>query len=530
MAQRASNQRMADAVSLGGLMAPLQRVAYSSATLRRLIKLAIIIGAALIVAVGAYATGSMNLGIFVVAGLIAALGGVLIVVRPDIGMWILVTSIYTNSSDVLEVAFGIPSLNQFLMVLVFVSVIGTRAVIQQKPLRFGITEGAIAFYMVVAVLTLFAAGEIGLGIDNIIDFIKDFIIVIVLVQLCGEEPAWKGMQWGIIGGAGVLSTMTVYQTVTGNYAFEFWGYSKVPFHQIIGEFDSARPTGPLDDPNYYSQILLMAQPLAFYRWYTGKVLWSRGLAFFFWAMIILTVIFSYSRSSFLMLVAIMGIIVLERKMDLVKVGLGGAVVLVAVTPLLPQGYLDRLATLGSLFGTSVEMQTEASFEGRTSQAIVAFLQFRDHPLTGIGYSLYDENYLEYSNKLGLDWRGEARAAHSIYLEVMAETGVVGILSFGFMLWVFYSVSQKAVRDLTAIGREDLVPWIRGIQLGFLSYLFTSLFLHDDWVRYFRLGLALMASCSVMADTVIANYWEERRKAAARTTQGRAVLGQPTNGG
>ncbi len=529
MAQRVDNQPIGQAVSLSGIMAPLQRVAYSSALLRRFIKLAIIAAAVMIVAVGAFATGGMNMGIYVVAGLIAALAGVMIVLRPDFGMWILVTSIYTNSSDVLEVAFGIPSMNQFLMVLVFVSVLGTRAVIQKKPLRFGITEAAIALYMAVAVLTLFAAGEVSLGVDNIIDFIKDFIIVIVLVQLCGEEDAWKGMQWGIIGGAGIISSMTVYQTVTGNYSFEFWGYSKVPFHQIIGDFDSARPTGPLDDPNYYSQILLMAQPLAFYRWYTGKVNWSRWLAFYFWVMIVLTVIFSYSRSSFLALIAILGIIVLERKMDLVKVGLGAAVAVTAVMPLLPQGYLDRIATLGSLFGTSVEMQTEASFEGRTSQAIVAILQFRDHPLTGVGYSLYNDNYLEYSNKIGLDWRGEARSAHSIYLEVMAETGIVGMASFALMLWVFYSVSQRAVRDLTAIGRDDLVPWIRGIQLGFLSYLFTSIFLHDDWVRYFRLALALMASCSVMADTVISNYLEKEKKNESRTAQEQFVLEPPSNG-
>lgn len=484
----------------------------ASQTFRLIVVLIMLVLGLKIVLAGAYAIGSMNLGIFVVGGFIAAIGGIMMVLRPDVAMIILVASVYTNSSDVLERAFGIPSLNQALIAVAFLSVIGTRAVIQKRPLRFGITEMAIALYMAMAIVSLFAAGEVGEGIYAIEDFAKDFVIVLVIVQLCAEERTWKQMQWTLLASAGILGTMTVYQTLTGNYEFEFWGYAKVPFHQIVGNFDSARPTGPLDDPNYYSQILLFIQPIAFYRWYapTVKTLWPRLLAFIFWANIVLTAIFSYSRSAFLMLVAIMIIIVLERKMDIFKVAVGAFVLITAITPFLPDGYTDRISTLTGVF-QSAEMQTEASFEGRTSQAVVAMKMFQQNAITGVGYSLYEENYLEYSAKVGLDQRGEARAAHSIYLEVMAETGLMGMITFGFMLYIFYSVSQKAVRDLTAIGRADLVPWIRGIQLGFLSYLLTSIFLHDDWPRHFRLGLGLMATCSVMADSVIKKHHEKMQR-------------------
>lgn len=492
----------------------IRRWIHRSETTRQLTIFAIFVVGILVLLAGDFVIGKTSFGVFVVLGLFSVAGGVMMVIRPDIGMFILVASVYSNSSDVMEVAFGIPSTNKLLVAVTFLSVIGTRAIIQKQPLRFGVTEMAIAFYMVVAIVSLFVAGEVGEAFDSIIDFAKDFAIVIIIVQLCGDELTWKRMIWVLIGTAGILGSMTVYQTATGNYEFEFWGWAKAPVHEVVEGFDSARPTGPLDDPNYYSQLLLMIQPMAFYRWYTERK-WKHKLwGFFFWAMIVLTALFSYSRGAFVTLMFILGVIVLERRMNILQVGLAVAFTMVAVTPLLPEGYSDRLATLTGVFQSS-ETQTEASFEGRTSEALAALMMFQDNFLTGIGYSMYEENYMEYSIMLGIDGRLEARSAHSMYLEVMAETGIIGITSFVVMVGTFYYVSQKAIADLSEIGRDDLVPWIRGVQLGFLSYMMTSIFLHDDWVRFFRLGLAIMASCSVVADSVIERHKKQLELEKAR---------------
>jgi len=480
--------------------------------MRSLLNLFIYMVSWMVVLAGSWVIGKTDLGIVAVGGVIAVVGGVVMVIRPDIAMFILVASLYTNSSDVLEVAFGIPSTNKLLVAVTFVAVIGTRAIIQRRPLRFGSTEMVIVLYATVAVLSLFAAGEIGAALDNIIDFAKDIAIVLILVQLSGDELTWKRMQWVLIFSAGILASMTVYQTLTGQYEFEFWGYAKAPVHEVVEGFDSARPTGPLDDPNYYSQLLLLVMPIALYRLLNEPTWRNKLIGGFFWAMIVMTVIFSYSRGAFLALIVVLGIVAVERKMNLLRVGVGVGLLITVITPFMPEGYTDRLATLTGVFSNS-ETKAEASFTGRTSEALAAFMMFRDHPITGIGYGMYEANYLDYSIILGLDGRLEARQAHSLYLEVMAETGIIGMATFGIMLGTFVVVSQKAAHDLTAIGRDDMVTWIRGIQLGFLAYSLTSIFLHDDWVRFYRFALALMASSSVMADTVIANYHVQQEREA-----------------
>ena len=68
---------------------------------------------------------------------------------------------------------------------------------------------------------------------------------------------------------------------------------------------------------------------------------------------------------------------------------------------------------------------------------VALLVFADHPLTGVGFANFEEYYLDYSPALGLDLRRENRAAHSLYLEIAAETGVFGVAAFGFLLFVVF---------------------------------------------------------------------------------------------
>ncbi|MFN8373169.1 MAG: O-antigen ligase family protein [Anaerolineae bacterium] len=179
---------------------------------------------------------------------------------------------------------------------------------------------------------------------------------------------------------------------------------------------------------------------------------------------------------------------------------------------MPKGYLDRMATLGSA-GADAGGQTEASFRGRSSEAIVATQMFMDYPLFGIGYSNYERNYQRYSQVLGLDDRSEERQAHSLYLEAAAETGVVGVFAFTLMyLFTFRSVwiSRK---QLIQIGRSDLLPWLTGLALGLVAYLLTSIFLHDDYVRYLRLMIGMNLSVSALTEALVHEYNQRKTHSA-----------------
>ncbi|MEL6309801.1 MAG: hypothetical protein AAFQ52_16790, partial [Chloroflexota bacterium] len=123
-------------------------------------------------------------------------------------------------------------------------------------------------------------------------------------------------------------------------------------------------------------------------------------------------------------------------------------------------------------------------------------------------------YLEFSAPLGLDNRLEARDTHNLFLESLAETGIIGFGAFMTMLGMIIWLLQKRKQLMEEIGRVDLSMWLSGVQFGLIAYLLTSMALHDDYIRYFRLILALAAGGIIMANTVYAEHKAEKRKREA----------------
>ena len=460
---------------------------------------------AFLMLIGSLIIGLTDLGIVAVAGALG-IGLVLgILARPYVGMYILTLFIFTNLSTVLNEAFGIPSLNKILVALIFVAVIGTRVVLQRKKLLFRVTEGVILLYIAItAVSTVVNAGLGPEGFDSVVDSVKDFIIIFIVVQLATEETAWKNSQWILIACGVGLSLMTWYQFGTGNYDFDFYGLATSRLDSVQDDFsvfvDFVRVGGPVGDPNYYAQILLMVMPLAIYRFLTDSSSTRRFAAGM--ALIIIggAIIFTYSRATLLVLIVIVGLIMFERRIQFYKVFLGGALILALVYPLLPSSFTARMLTIVGLDTSSAE-QEDVSAQGRLSEALVAIQMFQEYPIFGIGFSQYERNYQSYSVFIGLDQRLEERQAHNIYLEVAAETGIIGVLGFAIMLFFIYRAAIDTRRALKAMGREDLIPWASAFHFALLAYLLNSIFLHDDYVRYMWLAVGFVVSGTAMTSAL-----------------------------
>ncbi|MGB1287783.1 MAG: O-antigen ligase family protein, partial [Aggregatilineales bacterium] len=394
------------------------------------------------------------------------------------------------------------------------------------------TEGMMLLYIFVVFISLF----IGSGINQYtlleaVNVGKDFILILIIVQLATEETPWKKSQWMLVIMAAILSILTVYQTATGDYVNDFFGLATSRTDSVAGDvaeyIDIRRVGGPLGDPNFYAQILLMVFPIAMYRALDEKnTNIGRIISFSLMGLIGIAIVLTYSRAALLVLVAICGLIILERRMNPIKVGMIMVVVFTVLLPVMPEGYTERIL---SLFGGDDEESstTDVSVQGRASEMIIAGQMFEDYPVFGIGYALYEENYQTYNAKLGMDPRIELRQAHSLYLESLGETGVMGFITmmgmYAAVLWGVWKARMQAME----IDRHDLVPWVSGLGLGLLAYLMSSFFLHDDYVRYLRISLALAASASVMVSTLVAQHKaHEDEKPKNKTTKSATFVNRP----
>ncbi len=483
----------------------ISRFAYGWTVGYRLSLVLLVALTAIGVAIASYFIGTTTFGFLIVGGVLAVILAGLVMLKPELGVYLLVGFVYLNLSDVLEVSFGFPSVNKWLVGFLFVGTLANRIVVNRRAINFRATEWAMVLFGLTILFSSIDAQDRAVAQSSMLDWVKDFLLLVMFIQVTYNERIWKNLQWTLILSGAFIAGLSAFQMLTGSFDFEFFGLAKVPVHQIVSGFDSARVTGPLDDPNFYAQILLMVLPLAAYRFLSDESALRRTVGGVCTALLAATVIFTYSRGGFLALVIVGVLILIERRLNPYLIGAVGLILVIVGSPLLPDMYLNRLGTLTELFGSRISLQTERSFRGRTSELIIAAQMFLDHPLTGVGVGNYEENYLDYSVLLGLDDRFQNREAHSLYLELAAEQGFLGVITFSAVIGLLFAGMRRAKKNLLEINRKDLLPWIYGIQYGLTSYLITSIFLHSAYARYLWLIIAFAASVTVMANAVVAEH-------------------------
>jgi O-antigen ligase len=91
---------------------------------------------------------------------------------------------------------------------------------------------------------------------------------------------------------------------------------------------------------------------------------------------------------------------------------------------------------------------EATQSTRTFLWLAAARLFLAHPFLGVGYGNY--RFL-YADLVPAAVQGRLDA-HDLYLQLLAETGLVGFVTFTALLWGFLHLSLKAIRDQDPLSR------------------------------------------------------------------------------
>ncbi len=175
-----------------------------------------------------------------------------------------------------------------------------------------------------------------------------------------------------------------------------------------------------------------------------------------------------------------------------------AVLIVMMLPLIffvPQSYKDRIMTVvDAIPGMGNAMRTDQAIKGRVSELTVGFRMFLDHPILGVGVGNYPAYYQQYSRELGMDPRLTDRSAHSLYLQIASETGLVGLAVFAFILWKLFKGIRRAKEDFLAAGNPALAGLATTFGIAMIGYLTAGIFLHTAFPKYLWLligiGLAI----------------------------------------
>ena len=341
-----------------------------------------------------------------------------------------------------------------------------------------------AAILVTAPFSVWPGGAIQVFTDN---YLKIVIVFVLMMNTLTTTERLERLTWLILLCIGFIAAMSVVNYARGENLVE-GGRLAGPVGGIFG------------NPNDLAANMVTFLPITIVvAMSTRHSMMKRGVAAGIALMMAATIVFTKSRGGMLGAVAAIAALTLAGR-GTIRRGFGTMVVIGVVlsTPFLPQSFWDRMTTI--VDEEQDKLQYTGSAEARQTvmgEGISTFLEF---PITGVGAGQF-KNYNPPERK------ARYLETHNVLIQVAAETGIVGLLAFSFLLWRALKAAwttRTMVRDkqwLSSVrksGRgsvadalnQHTVGMIAGLAGWFACAMFASV--AYSWTFYYVLALLVAA--------------------------------------
>ena len=424
------------------------------------------------------------------AALFAALALSLgILLEPALGIIVLALALPFGS------LVSLPGLPANLVDLLVALVVGAWALkgLAARSLSIAVPLPAwpLLAFIWVAALSLTQAQSWREGVPEWLKWVEVAAIYIVGAQVLNRRQTW----WMVAA----LLTAGVLEATLG--AYQFWRQVGPDAFILMGRF--MRAYGTFRQPNPYAGYLGYLIPVAVslaimalgagirqrkWPWLVAGVGVRRG-----GLTMIAGIGMSWSRGAWIALAAALFVVLgLRSRRAALRLGccllIVGVLLLMFGTAWLPGSLTGRVSELQTYLGgfdpTHTEI-TDANFSvlERIAHWRAGLAMFRDHPWLGVGIGNYAVAYEGYAPP---HWYEPLGHAHNISIHLLAETGILGGLTF-LAFWL--ALAGAAMR---AILRSD--PARRAYALGLLgTWVYVSVHGVFDYlyVQHMQLNLALL---------------------------------------
>ena len=250
--------------------------------------------------------------------------------------------------------------------------------------------------------------------------------------------------------------------------------------------------GMMEDNNQLAMAMAMLVPLAIYFVQHPPHRLLKWPALGATACIILSVIGTQSRGGFVALSSVMGVTMMKSKYRFKLLAL---IIPLAVAGffLVPDSWKSRMESTG-------EATEDNSFLGRVVMWRFSSNLADDNPIEGGGFNVF---YVQRAKELYMPPGRIPRAPHSIYFEVLAEHGYVGLVLFLTMLFTaWYSAGAAAKRFRPYVQTKWVGDLSAAIQLGLIGYAVGGLTVNIAAFDLFYHYMAVIVMCSVVGEKLL----------------------------
>jgi O-antigen ligase len=327
-------------------------------------------------------------------------------------------------------------------------------------------------------LSYWPGGSLGLLLDL---YFKAFAIFWLLGNIVTTPGRLQWMCWA-------LTLMSVPLALAGIENFFSGAYAPDSLHARILGYDA----GLTQNPNDLALMLNLLLPLS--AGLLGSVRSASARTVLVGAVVLdaVAIVLTFSRAGFLTLAASGAFFLggFARRQRWKPVVLTVALGLVSL-PFLPQGYIDRLATIAD-----IESDPTGSAQERWKDTLAAAQFVLDNPILGAGAGM---NILALNEVRGPEWK----MVHNAYLEYAVDLGLPGLVLFVLLLAsCFRTAGSVRKRCQASPAVRGLGEIAHGIQVSLAAFAVAAFFHPVGYQFYFfyLAGLAVAARAAYEEST------------------------------
>ncbi len=247
-----------------------------------------------------------------------------------------------------------------------------------------------------------------------------------------------------------------------------------------------------NDHTIYGAILAMFMPILGYFIYNSQYTFAqKGISFVFLLIFVVALVFSFTRAAWISLAIALAIgAVMYFKINLKLITFFGIILLGLfflskdrILMKLEKNRQDSSSNLTEHVQSISNISSDASNLERINRWSAAIRMFKKHPGFGFGPGTYAFKYapyqFSYEKTIISTNAGNKGNAHSEYIGPLAESGVLGLLSFVFVVFaIFYSGISLYYKMQNSTMRALLLAMILGL-ITYFIHGFLNNFLDTD---------------------------------------------------
>jgi O-antigen ligase len=370
-----------------------------------------------------------------------------------------------------------------LVLMAAVSMIITFGTDKNRRLTFSPMNKWVYFYALIYMITTLTSVTFKESLMGGLLTTAFILFAIILQNAITTRKQVDTLIYLLVAAGFVISVYGFLQVITGVESTKDW-IDEDTFSAI-----TLRVYSTLDNPNVLAEYLLLIIPIGVASIFTSKTGTGKTMSVIATGAMVLCMILTYSRGGWLGLVfsAAIFLVLLDRRFIVL-----GVLGLIALMFVLPDSILARFQSITDM--------SDSSTSYRIYIWMATINMLKDYWFCGIGtgISAYKAVYPKYSfNAVS------APHSHNLYLQIMCESGICGIVVFLGLLCSFFRQTASALsRNKDKNTRIQLIAVISGMA-GFLLQAMTD-------YSFYNYRVTLMFWIIIALGVLLTRSWEDTK--------------------